>query len=350
MKIKLGALVKKNEAMNAVVKHSGRELISVLVISGCMIDYTPVVKSYIRYVQESGCQIEVVEYKKYGRVRFILSAVSRLLTRKYSKIVCANHQSLPIILFLSWVTSKPLIFWKLESYKPFENWSVALNLQLFEYLLRRNSVTLVVPTNHRKKIQSPKYKETYVLPNAPIKPYVGSHPAARKFRPENIKLVLYGSIHKNENVFLDEWVAFCEQVPSCDLTVIGKGGTNTQRVFWCTKLEHGLLINELCDPSKYSFSVVGYRATGQNNLYAAPNKLIESLACGLPVIGHAGNPYVVEMIERFGCGLIVDFALLDSFTLDVTDDAYAHMVCGAIEAANRLCLANSVIDTPMDCC
>lgn len=328
---------------------SDKEPIRILVIAGCAVAYTPVVKAYISYAQGNNCQVDVIEYKNFRRTRFVVDAFYRLFTKKYSKIVCVNHQSLPILLLLSWLSSKPLVFWKLESYKLFENWSIALNLQLLEYILNRDSVSLIVPTSFRAKIQAPRFDHTYILPNAPISPYIKNDTALRKFHPENIKLVLYGTIHRNESVFLNEWVDFCERTSNCELTVIGKNGLATHRVSWRGKLKHDLLIDELCDHNKFTFSLVGYQAIGQNNKYAAPNKLIESLACGLPVIGHADNPYIVDLIDQYGCGLVVDFGKLDTFALDLSHEKYAELAQAAINTAKHLCLSNTVLSTPLRC-
>lgn len=326
--------------------HTDSKSDHILLIAGCIVAYTPVVNAYLSYAREMDCQVDVVEYKNFKRLRFIFDAIAKSFTRKYTKIICVNHQSLPILLLLSWLTSRPLTFWKLESYKPFDNWSVALNLQLLEFLINRNAVSLIVPTSYRAKLQSPRYKHTYVVPNAPTKPYV-STAAIRKTDTGSTSLVLYGSIHKGENVFLNEWITFCESNTNCKLSIIGKEGVNSARISWIGKLQHNVLIDELCDPGKFCFSIVGYRATSQNNKYAAPNKLIESLACGLPVIGHTGNPYVVEVINKYGCGLIADFDTLDLTKLNLTEKQYACLARGAFNAAKQLCLVNAIEGTPL---
>lgn len=341
--------MKKESNEISVLKHLENGPIRMLIIAGCTIEYTPVVKSYIRYAQENNCKVDTVEYKNFKRVHFIVNAFWKIITNKYSRIICVNNQSLPNLFFLSWLSSKRLIFWKLESGKLLENWSVAHNIQILEFILNRKSVALILPTTLRAKIQVPKFHFTYILPNAPIKTYITKADSLRELNSENIKLILYGTINENNNVFLNEWINFCERSPYCELTIIGKNGLNSKRVNWRGKLKHDLLIDELSDHKKFNFSLVGYRPTSLNNKYAAPNKLIESLACGLPVIGHVENPYVVDLINQYECGLVADFGKLDTFVIDISHEQYTKLVKGANNAASRLCLSSAVLTTPLRC-
>ena len=335
--------------MNNMLKLTNNDHLKVLIVAGCEIEFTPVVKSYIKYAKENNYDVDTVEYKNYKRAQFIIHTFFKIIRKKYSKIICVNHQSLPIIFVLSWLSSSRIFFWKLESYKLFENMSIALNLQLLEFLLNRRSVTLLLPTTIRAKIQFPKYHLTYVLPNAPIRPYSKKSYSSRKLNHEKINLVIYGTINKDNSIFLNEWISFCKKFNNYNLTVIGKNGFDANGVNWKGKLKHDLLINELTDHKKFNFSLVGYRATSQNNKYAAPNKLLESLACGLPVIGHAENQYVVDLISEYECGLIVNFENLDSFVIDISQEQYEKLIKGANNAADRLCLSNAVLDTPLRC-
>lgn len=319
----------------------------VLIIAGCNVEYTPVISAYISYARDNGFQVDVVQYRNFGRLRFLVDSLKKVYKKKYTKIICANQQSLPVLFFMSWLTSNQLFFWKLESYKLFENLSIALNLQILEYFLNRNAVSLLVPSNLRAKIQAPKFKRTYILPNAPMYPYCKKETITRSFCSDRIKIVIYGSIHNNENIFLNNWVDFCNLSQNCQLTIIGKEGEDSQNVVWRSKMNHDLLIEDLCDQNKYTFSVVGYRSLGQNNKNAAPNKLIESLACGLPVIGHSDNPYIVDLVEKYSCGLLVDFRRLDTFAIDISQEKYSELIQGAINAANELCLSSAILETPL---
>jgi glycosyltransferase involved in cell wall biosynthesis len=334
--------------INPARKFCARD-VRILIVAGCKIAYTPVVKAYITYVQQNNCKIDVIEYKNFKRLSFIASAFSKAFRKQYTKIICIYNQSLPVLLILSWISSKPLVYWKLESHRLFDNWSIAVNLQLLEYLVKRNSVELIVPTRHRAIIQVPKFNSVGILPNAPIEPYIQNKTCSRLFNRAKINLVLYGTINNKEEVFLNEWVNFCEQSPDYYLTVIGENGTDTDKITWLGRLNHDCLIEKLCDYNKFTFSLVGYRATHQNNEFAAPNKLIESLACGLPVIGHVDNLYVAELIKQYQCGLLIDFTKIDTFTLDVTPEKYDELVLGALNAAHSLCLSTTVSSTAIRC-
>lgn len=319
-----------------------------LIVAGCLIPYTPVVKGYIEYIRESGWQVDVVEYTNFRKVQFIINALVKTFKNRYSKVICVNNQSLPIVLILSWLSKNELVYWKLESYKLFENWSIALNLQLLEWLLKRKAVSLVVPTIQRSRIQAPIYNSTFILPNAPVKPYFAGH---RNLDHERISLVLYGNINKEDNIFVNEWVKYCEANVNTALTIIGKDGTNQDRISWLPKISHEQLIIELCKQDRFHFSIVGYRPININQLYSAPNKLIESLSCGLPVIGHIHNPYIFDLIKHYRCGLLCDFNKLNELIIDIDPERYFELVRGSINASKDLCLTNSLKSTPLwiDC-
>ena len=334
--------------INSAKKSSAKE-VRILIVAGCKIAYTPVVKAYISYAQQNNCKIDIIEYKNFKRLNFIASAFSKAFRKQYTKIVCIYNQSLPVLVILSWISSKNLVYWKLESHKLFDDWSIAINLQLLEYLVKRSSVELIVPTHHRAKIQFPRFNSTSILPNAPIKPYICDNRCPRLFNRAKINLIFYGNINNKEEVFLNEWISFCERSPDYYLTVIGENGSDTDKITWLGRLNHDCLIEKLCNYKKFTFSLVGYRATNQNNKFAAPNKLIESLACGLPVIGHVDNLYVAELIKQYQCGLLIDFTEIDPFILDVTPERYDELVLGASHAANSLCLSNTVSSTTIRC-
>jgi hypothetical protein len=54
----------------------------------------------------------------------------------------------------------------------------------------------------------------------------------------------------------------------------------------------------------YAYSIVIWNPSNENQLYAAPNKLFESIADGVPPIA-APHPQCKMLIERYGCGLLM---------------------------------------------
>ena len=65
----------------------------------------------------------------------------------------------------------------------------------------------------------------------------------------------------------------------------------------------------------YGYSIVSWNPDVENQLYAAPNKLFESIADGVPPIA-APHPQCRLMLERYGCGM-----LLENWDYDVFLDA-----------------------------
>jgi len=55
----------------------------------------------------------------------------------------------------------------------------------------------------------------------------------------------------------------------------------------------------------YAFSIVAWNPDVENQLYAAPNKLFESIADGVPPIA-APHPQCRLILERYGCGMLLE--------------------------------------------
>jgi glycosyltransferase involved in cell wall biosynthesis len=82
----------------------------------------------------------------------------------------------------------------------------------------------------------------------------------------------------------------------------------------------------------YAYSVVAWNPSNENQRYAAPNKLFESIAAGVPPIA-APHPQCRLVLDRYGCGLVMDDWEFPSFhaaigrALDLYGTpAYAEMV------------------------
>ena len=82
----------------------------------------------------------------------------------------------------------------------------------------------------------------------------------------------------------------------------------------------------------YCYSIVMWNPTGENELYACPNKFFESIAAGVPPIS-APHPQMKMLIERYKCGILMDDWSFSSFRAAVRKamktwrtPAYAQMV------------------------
>jgi glycosyltransferase involved in cell wall biosynthesis len=95
---------------------------------------------------------------------------------------------------------------------------------------------------------------------------------------------------------------------------------------------------------QYLYSIVIWNPTNENQFYAAPNKFFESVADGVPPIA-APHPQCKALIERYGCGLLMEDWSFDSFrgALDL-----AHKLSGTPEwermAANCLAAARAELN------
>ena len=62
----------------------------------------------------------------------------------------------------------------------------------------------------------------------------------------------------------------------------------------------------------YIYSLVAWNPTNENQRFAAPNKLFESIAAGVPPIA-APHPQCQEIIHRHRCGVVMDDWSFDAF-------------------------------------
>ena len=131
-----------------------------------------------------------------------------------------------------------------------------------------------------------------------------------------------------------------------ELPFIGKDGDNVDRTRYISRLSHTDLISELCEGG-YMYSLVGYRPVGINTLMAAPNKLIESLACGIPIIGHTGNEYVAQIVEKYQCGFLMNFEELKLYNFRKKMKNWECHRENALKAAGNLCLATKLANSPL---
>lgn len=66
----------------------------------------------------------------------------------------------------------------------------------------------------------------------------------------------------------------------------------------------------------YAFSIVCWRPTNINQIYASPNKLFQAISLGVPPIS-APHPQCRRIIERYHCGIVMDNWSLNAFVAAV---------------------------------
>lgn len=111
-------------------------------------------------------------------------------------------------------------------------------------------------------------------------------------RMQSIPIDIYGNIDQNEKesyeknlALLHEDVHYKGYLSSKDLAALRKN---------------------------YIYSIVIWKPVTENNLYASPNKLFESIASGIPPIT-APHPQCKTLVNRYSCGIIMHDWNFDSF-------------------------------------
>lgn len=316
-----------------------------LVIAGCDLNLTPVVSSYLDLLSSNDIKVLKVTYKDGHRIRFIFDAIYSLLAARPTRVICVNHQSIPILFLISHLYFVKIVYWKLETYNLPFYLGIIQFLEFCEYFIKRSNVDLIVPSHERKNIQLSKFRSISIVNNAPLRPYINV--ISKNPISESISLVVYGNMRNPDGIFLNEWVSFCKSNTMFKLSVFGKFGENCDTIQYFDTISHDDLIKRLTNPNNYHFSIVGYRPIDINTRFAAPNKAIESLACGLPLIAHYQNSYVCDIIERFNCGIILDFADLPRSNLFSNTIEYEELKENSLLAAQELCLDKTLSHTAL---
>ncbi|MFM7012903.1 MAG: hypothetical protein ACKO0Z_26840 [Betaproteobacteria bacterium] len=295
-------------------------------------------------MEQAGVRVDLIAYDGRHVVRFLTTAALKYFKYAYDLVVCVNHQSIPLLFIFSYFGKSPTVYWKLETYNlPFYSGLIPL-LESAERFCRRSKVDLVAPSLQRLDLQMVPFRSHHVVYNAPDFEYVTDSP--RHLR-KDISLVLYGNMRNPKNVYMQDWIDAIKNESGLNLTIIGAGGEPDESIDFMPAMEHPRLIALLSEPDLFNFSIVGYRPVDVNTRYAAPNKAIESLACGLPLIGHIENDYVCKIIDRFKCGVIIDFNNIGSVTDALLAVNYEESVRNSLVAAKELCLGNAVQYSPL---
>ncbi len=319
----------------------------VLVVCGCDSRYTPVVVAYIRYLEELGRSCDLVEYREFKRWRFLFKAIISAANRKYKKLVFVNVQALPFLLLASAFRSVGLVYWKLECTEPSQGLGITSLLPLLEHLLPKSKVSLVLPNEDRAEIQRPVFPGTWVIPNAPLHVLKSTKKGPMNVR--NNRIILYGNLDRGGGLFLKQWYDLAEELPTCcGTSVIFWGTTKKSRrnVVAVPRTSHEELVKFLLEGG-IDYSIIGYEPLSVNTLHAAPNKFVESLACGIPTIVHAGNPWLTRVVMEFNCGFVMDFYSLCSFRLKENMALYESHREGAERAASRMILGETILGSPL---
>lgn len=243
-------------------------------------------------------------YASAGRVEFALAAAREVEAFKPSIILFCSDYGLPILLRID--PSKSLnIFYCLEEVheRPNPDWRPLVahcDLIIFP---EANRAKLYYEIINGKRggpeaiiLFNANYERVTAPPEKPIKRlfYGGSFHkemtcAANFLEPKiaSMPIDVYGLIRG-----FDDEMAVRRQMMGA------RGG-----IRYCGYLEADAKYFRLL--SQYQYSIVIWNPVNSAQLYAAPNKFFDAIACGTPPIC-APHPQCVEVIRKWRCGLLLD--------------------------------------------
>ncbi len=276
-------------------------------------------------------------YSLQGRVEYVLDAARIINEWQPDILVICCTFTLPVLLKLR---KRPpfVVYYSYESIPHYGELDVELNRQL------RDSVDVVVfPEENRAAMELARIRfecPILVLYNCP--PFNSLKPLPKTSR--NGRFLYAGMIDRVETLaeyYTDARIA----AYPIDLYGPIRADSEESREAFRARLApsvqyRGYTENQvLADLRRhYIYSLVMWNPGTENQLYAAPNKFFESIGAGVPALA-APHPQCKKIIDRYGCGLLLDEWSLDAL-LDGLERAsriystgkWDEMVAGCEEA------------------
>ncbi|PWK50878.1 glycosyltransferase [Pleionea mediterranea] len=179
-------------------------------------------------------------------------------------------------------------------------------LNIFEGLIVRFTTATMVPEQFRADAL-PKFcrSKIQVVRNTPVDPGASPHAG---FEDDKIKLVFAGWLDEGRGI--DTLLELAEMEPRVELHVAGEGSKElierleskrNCKYYGFLDHEQVLSLTRECD-----FVFAHYSPHRTINIYAAPNKLAESLAVSRPVIINS-EALVSKPVQCKSCGIVTDY-------------------------------------------
>lgn len=248
-----------------------------------------------------------------GRIAYILEAAKLVNRLKPRMLVIFCTYSLPILYKLSY---KPdfVLYVSLESIAAYGSLDIQINRHI------RDRLDLIVfPEENRARLDTKrcgfiKQKLAVVYNAAALTPDDAIYPASQ--RRERI---LYSGTLDPERTLAGYFLEKDVQTLPVDLygAISGDADGRLRRGLdnSNTRLRyHGMIDAKSLEQVRRTsaFSLVMWAPTNENQLYACPNKFFESIADGVPPIA-APHPQMKMLLERYGCGILMDDWSLTAF-------------------------------------
>jgi glycosyltransferase involved in cell wall biosynthesis len=203
-------------------------------------------------------------------------------------------------------------------------------LNILEGLIVKYSDETIVPEKFRA-LSLPKFcqNKISVIRNTPIDPGF-SEP---REKDKIIRIVFAGWLDKGRGI--DTLLELSAVMPNVRLLIAGEGDKGlvdkikgSPNCKYLGFLDHEKVL-ELTEKSDFVFA--HYSPHRIINMYAAPNKLAESLAVGRPIIIN-GEAFVSRLVKDYECGIVTSYgdvdslreAILDLFSEPATYDAMCN--------------------------
>lgn len=243
-------------------------------------------------------------YRTAGRIEYCLAVASELNSDPAAVIIICSSYGLPVLYRVD--ASRTLnVFYCLEHVP--ENKDASLEL------VARHCSVVIFPERNRAQLYWPRLggivpgQQVLILMNA-------NYPKHCAVNRERVSRLFYGGTFHREmthaEMFLQPEIAafpidvygIIDGFPDRNAVIKSMQG-ETGGLTYCGYLESdATYFNTL---AKYQYSLVIWNPSSEQQLYAAPNKMFDAIACGVPPIC-APHPQCVEILQRWGCGVLLD--------------------------------------------
>jgi glycosyltransferase involved in cell wall biosynthesis len=281
-------------------------------------------------------------HSSLGRAEYIWHAARLLNSIRPDVLVIGCTYALPVLFKLRRQPSL-VIYYCLESIPFYGEFDVALNSEL------EDRVDVVIfPEENRAAMEVSRCGfhgiDKVVMLNATSAASALCPPEPRSRR--NGRILYAGTINR-EQTFADYYTRPQVQNLPIDLYGPARFPNETARAAFLDSFHGrirycGILDAATLEPLRryYVYSIVAWNPTNENQRFAAPNKLFESIAAGLPPIA-APHPQCEEILSRHRCGLLMPDWSFDGFQETLhramnlyETDTWDEMVANCAQAAN----------------
>lgn len=281
--------------------------------------------------------LRALRYKPLGRAQYLIKVAKRLNELKPEVLVLFCTYSVPVLRKLKY-RPKKVIYYSLESLTNYKRTEQHLNRKLASQF-----DAVIFPEFNRAALDGARGG---LLGRPTLVVYNGVHPksASHQVKPaaeRNGRIVHPGSI-AYEVTFAEYFLDQRSRTYPLDIYGITYGdelkaaiAAMTGNVRYLGVIDEKTLAERRLD---YSWGIVTWNPDTENGMLAAPNKLFDYIASGVPVLT-APHPQAAEIVKRYKCGLVMPDWSYESFQWAIEEalmigrsEHYAKFVEGCVRA------------------